>query len=318
MQPLERLVNLVALLLESRRPMTFEEIRERMPGAYEQADLDTAKRMFERDKDILRDIGIPIDVVPTDVWDAEQGYTIHKDEYYVPEITFTAEEISALFVAARTAGQDTSAEEAVRKLLYGAEGGILAGSTGVPPSLEGGPSDGRLTAVAEAIAERRRVRFDYRTARGEGSERHVDPYGLVFRGGHWYLVGMDQGRSEVRAFRVSRVASDLTDEGEGGSPPQGFRASDHVQPGPWPPGEPNDRARVALSPEIAWLAAQSLIGMETLATREDGWVEVALPAGEPAWIASWVLSYGPDAEVLEPPALRDEVLRRLETMITGG
>ena len=67
-----------------------------------------------------------------------------------------------------------------------------------------------------------------------------------------------------------------------------------------------------------WLAAQSLIGMETLATREDGWVEVALPAGEPAWIASWVLSYGPDAEVLEPPALRNEVLRRLETMITGG
>ncbi len=134
MQPLERLVNLVALLLDSRRPMTFEEIRERMPGAYEQSDLDTAKRMFERDKDILRDIGIPIEVVATDVWDAEQGYTIPKDEYYLPEITFTAEEISALFVAARTGGQDTSAEEAVRKLLYGAEGAILAGSSHCRPT----------------------------------------------------------------------------------------------------------------------------------------------------------------------------------------
>lgn len=318
MQPLERLVNLVALLLESPRPMTFEEIRERMPGAYEQSDLDTAKRMFERDKDILRDIGIPIEVVATDVWDAEQGYTIPKDEYYLPEITFTAEEISALFVAARTGGQDTSAEEAVRKLLYGAEGAILAGSTGVPLSPDGGPTDARLTAAAEAIAERRRVRFAYRTARGEGSERHVDPYGLVFRGGHWYLVGMDHDRGELRAFRVSRLASDLADEGDGGSPPDGFRAADHVQPGPWPPGEPYDPARVALSPDVAWVAAQSVVGIETLATRDDGWVEVALPAGEPAWIASWVLSYGPDAEVLEPPALRDEVLRRLEAMIAGA
>jgi proteasome accessory factor B len=315
MQPLERLVNLVALLLESRRPLTFEEIRERMPGAYEQADLDTAKRMFERDKDILRDIGVPIEVVATDVWDAEQGYTISKDEYYLPEITFTAEEISALFVAARTGGQDTSAEEAVRKLLYGAEGGILAGTTGVPLSPDGGPTDARLTAAAEAIAEHRRVRFAYRTARGEGSERHVDPYGLVFRRGHWYLVGMDRNRGDLRAFRVSRLASDLGDDGESSSPPDGFHAADHVHPGPWPPGEPQDRARIALSPDVAWIATRNVVGIETLATRDDGWIEVALPAGEPSGIASWVLSYGPDAEVLEPPALRDEVLRRLEAMI---
>jgi proteasome accessory factor B len=318
MQPLERLVNLVALLLDSRRPLTFEEIRERMPGAYEQTDLDTAKRMFERDKDILRDIGIPVEVVATDVWDAEQGYTIPKDDYYLPEIAFTAEEISALFVAARTGGQETSAEEAVRKLLYGAEGGILAGSTGVPMSPDGGPTDARLTAAAEAIAERRRVRFDYRTARGEASERHVDPYGLVFRGGHWYLVGMDRDRGDLRAFRVSRLVSELEDEGDGGSPPHGFRAADHVQPGPWPPGEQHDRARVALSPDVAWIAARSVADVETLVTRDDGWVEIALPAGEPAWIASWVLSYGPDAEVLEPAALRVEVFRRLEAMIAGA
>jgi predicted DNA-binding transcriptional regulator YafY len=114
------------------------------------------------------------------------------------------------------------------------------------------------------------------------------------------------------------MASDLEDEGDGGSPPPGFRAADHVQPGPWPPGEQRDRARVALSPDVAWIAARSVAGVETLVTREDGWVEIAVPAGEPAWIASWVLSYGPDAEVLEPPALRDEVLRRLEATISGA
>ncbi|HYX80342.1 MAG TPA: DNA-binding transcriptional regulator, partial [Actinomycetota bacterium] len=82
MQPLERLVNLVALLLDSRRPLTFEEIRERMPEGYPQEDEDSAKRMFERDKDLLRDIGVPIEAVATDAWDVERGYVIRKDRYY--------------------------------------------------------------------------------------------------------------------------------------------------------------------------------------------------------------------------------------------
>ena len=90
MQPLERLVNLVALLLESRIPLTFDQIREKLAEAYEHEDVNSAKRMFERDKDVLRDIGVPIEVVATDVWDAEQGYTIPKDRYYLPEIRLHA------------------------------------------------------------------------------------------------------------------------------------------------------------------------------------------------------------------------------------
>ncbi|HEX2425981.1 MAG TPA: DNA-binding transcriptional regulator, partial [Actinomycetota bacterium] len=82
MHPLERLVNLVALLLESPLPLTFDQIRDAMPEAYAQQEVATAKRMFERDKDILRDIGVPIEVTATDPWDVEQGYTIPKDRYY--------------------------------------------------------------------------------------------------------------------------------------------------------------------------------------------------------------------------------------------
>jgi len=94
MHPLERLVNLVALLLESTRPLTFDQIRDAMPEAYAQQEVATAKRMFERDKDILRDVGVPIEVAGTDAWDVEQGYTIPKDRYYLPEIDLTPEEIS--------------------------------------------------------------------------------------------------------------------------------------------------------------------------------------------------------------------------------
>jgi proteasome accessory factor B len=315
MQPLERLVNLVALLLESRKPLTFEEIREKLAEAYEHGDINSAKRMFERDKDVLRDIGVPIQVTPIDVWDAEQGYSIPKDRYYLPEISFAPEEITALVVAARSGG-DTSAEDAVRKLLSGAGDGILASSAPalVPVGAERVPA---LEAAGEAVAGGRRVRFSYRTARGEVSERVVDAYGLAVRGGNWYLVGLDEDRGEVRSFRLSRVASVLADEGEATSPPEGFRAADHVRPGPWNAGEAGTVAEVAFSGDVAWWAVRGVPDAEVIGSRPDGWSVVRVPAEPGVSLASWVLSFGPDAEAIAPEELRDEVVRRLEASLVG-
>ena len=228
MHPLERLVNLVALLLESRTPLTFDQIRGKLAEGYGHEDASSAKRMFERDKDVLRDIGVPIEVVATDAWDVEHGYAIDKERYYLPDIAFTPEELSALFIAVRSAG-DISAEDAVRKLLSGADRGILAGLG--PPAL-GGETDPNLPRAAEAVAGSGRVRFSYRTSRGERSDRTVDAFGLAVRGGHWYLVGMDRDRGDIRSFRLSRVSGDVEIAGEGTEPPPGFRAADHVQAGP--------------------------------------------------------------------------------------
>jgi proteasome accessory factor B len=313
MQPLERLVNLVALLLESRRPLTFDEIREKLGEAYEHGDVNSAKRMFERDKDVLRDIGVPIEVSATDVWDAEQGYTIAKERYYLPEIRFTVEEITALAVAARS-GADTAAEDAVRKLLSGATEGILATlPSDVGPVTE--TATETLTAAAEAVAGSRRVRFAYRTASGASAERTVDAYGLAVRGGHWYLVGLDRDRDEIRSFRLSRVASSLTEDGQAEPPPEGFRASDHVRTAPWGPGEGEGSATVAFAPDVAWWATTGIAGVEDLETRADGWSVVRLPATPGESLAAWVLSFGPAAEALEPPELRDEVVRRLGSAV---
>jgi proteasome accessory factor B len=317
MHPLERLVDLVALLLESRTPLTFEQIRDALREAYDQDDVDTAKRMFERDKDALRDIGVPVEVAYTDAWEVEQGYTIPKDRYYLPEIAFTPEEISALLIAARTGGEGGPAEDAVRKLLCGADGGILAGSASAPLTAEGGVSDERLTAAAEAVLERRAVTFGYRTARGEVAERFVDPYGLVCRAGHWYLVGLDRERGGIRAFRVSRFSTDLTVAGEGSPPPSGFHAAQHVQAGPWGPGEAHEHARIAFAPDVAWWATRGLPAAEVCTRRSDGWVEVEVPAGPGAGLVPWILSFGPDAEVLEPPSLRDEIIERLELTLAS-
>jgi predicted DNA-binding transcriptional regulator YafY len=312
MEPLERLLNLVGLLLESRGPRTFDEIREVLEP-YRQENVDSAKRMFERDKDLLREFGVPLELVDVDAWGGEQGYVIRKERYYLPEIAFTPQELGALFVAAQSGSEDTTpAEQAVRKLLTGVEGGGILAMAGGGPLASG--SDARsplVVGAADAAERRRRVRFGYRTSSGEGSERTVDAYAVVFRRGHWYLVGFDHGRDDVRAFRLSRLTTDLTDVGEGSEPPEGFRATEHVQPGPWSPA-PEDRATIAFAPEVAWWAASAQAGAEVSDPRADGWVEVTVAFGDETSVADWVLTFGPQAEVLAPASLRAAVIERLE------
>jgi proteasome accessory factor B len=313
--PLERLLNLVGLLLETPRPLTFDDIAERMEG-YGGDNRDSAKRKFERDKDTLREYGVPVDLVDTDVWGTEQGYLIRKEAYYLPEIAFTPEEITALFVAAQSGTDAQGASTAVRKLLYGAEGGVLTGMGG-SPLVAASDSPGERVALAAAAAEgRRRVRFGYRNARGETSDREVDAYGVVFRGGHWYLVGLDRGHDEVRAFRLSRCTSDPADVGEGSEPPEAFHAADAVEGGPWT-AAPDDAAEVAFADGAAALALASFPGAHPERTDADGRQVVTIPMADEEAAAAAILQYGPDAEVLGPASLRRRVRARLEVLAGG-
>jgi predicted DNA-binding transcriptional regulator YafY len=165
--------------------------------------------------------------------------------------------------------------------------------------------------ATEAARDRRRVRFGYRTSQGKASERQVDVYAVVFRGGRWYLVGHDHEREDVRAFRLSRLTTDLADAGEGREPPAGFRAAEHVAAGPWAV-DSEERATVVFAPKVAWWAAGTMAGAEEGATREDGWVEVTVPFADEDALASIVLQFGEDAIVDRPGSLRDAVIRRLE------
>ena len=140
----------------------------------------------------------------------------------------------------------------------------------------------------------------------------MDAYGLTVRGGHWYLVGLDAGRGEVRSFRLSRFSSDPLDLGEGSAPPEGFRVAEHVQAGPWGPGEPETTATIAFAPDVAWWAVKGVAGAEATRTGDDGWVEIRVPYQPGESLASWVLSFGPEAEAVDPPELRDEIVARLE------
>jgi proteasome accessory factor B len=308
--PLERLINLVALLLDTNRPLTFDEIRRSL-GAYDQTDRESAKRQFERDKEVLRNVGIPVEVAPTDPWEVDEGYRIPRERYELPDISFTPEEAAALFVAAHGASEGSDASEAFRKLLPGTDRGVLSaiGDEGGAAVDVSGP---HLQQIADAVARRRRIRFTYRPAEGEESGREVDAWGLVFRRGAWYLVGGDRDRGEPRSFRLSRMVSEIAERGQAEAPPPDFRAADHLTAGPWGVGEPERTVRVAFSPKVAWWALSGFREAQTLGTREDGWTEADVPAGADEAFVSWVLSFGPDAEVLEPKDLREAVVLALE------
>ena len=318
MHPLERLINLVALLLQARNPLTFDEIRTEMPEAYGHADAASAKRMFERDKDVLREIGIPVEVAATDIWEKEQGYRIPKDRYYLPEITFTPEEVWALFVAAHAPGEGGEAERAFWKLATGVDTDVLAMISERAPAPGLDASGPHLGTIADALARHRRIRFRYRPAHGKAGQREVDPYALLFRSGNWYLVGRDSARQDVRAYRLSRLRGPVKEAGDGTPAPEGFDAAKHVQAGPWGVGEPRGTARVAFSPKVAPWAVPSTTGAKIVGTADDGWVEVEIPSGASDAFASWVLSFGADARLIAPRSLRDDVVDRLEAVLADA
>jgi proteasome accessory factor B len=312
MHPLERLIDLVALLLEARRPLTFDEIRDLIP-AYQHDDSASAKRMFERDKDTLRDVGVPVELAPTDPWEVEQGYRIPKEHYYLPEVSFTPEEVWALFVAAYAPGEGGEAELAFQKLSSGMETNVLAMAERAPtPGVDrSGP---HLGAIADAMARRRAVRFRYRSARGRAGQREVDPYSLVFRRGYWYVVGLDRSRHEQRSFRLSRILGAVKEIGPAAPAPEGFDASRLLEAGPWGLGAPPDRARVLFSPRVAWWAIPSTPGASAVRARRDGWVEAEVSASQTDSFVSWVLSFGADAQVVSPATIRDAVVDRLRSL----
>ena len=312
MESLERLLDLVQFLLSRHVPVTFTEIRDRMPDAYGQANLQTAKRMFERDKDLLREQGIPIETRPVDDLGGELGYIIDRRAYALPDVALTPEEIGALMVVAQPTTGDVAALGAVRKLLAGARDRALLGSLG---DLAGPaePRSARVDAAVAAAADRRHVRFPYRTADGVEGERAVDAWAVVLRAGRWYLVGLDVDRGEPRAFQIRRMVGDPVIDGDGSPRPAGFVAADHV--GGSLGGGGARTARIAVAAEILPAVLAQSAGRVVGASADRTVVECVFD--DVAWLASWVLSFGDRAVVEGPVDLRGEIVARLEAVARG-
>lgn len=205
----ERLLNLLIMLLVQDRPVPKEKIREVL---YKDVTGDAFERKFDRDKEELRGLGVPIEVLPLDeFFDDEVGYRIPPDEYALPEITFTAEEAAVVALAGKVWGHASVADDAaaaLRKLSP-----VLPAANSAPavlPQFQIHADEPTFDVFWQATQERRTVTFDYRRpGQTVTSRRTLQPWGVVRHSGRWYVVGQDLSRGgQERVFRLSRVQGD--------------------------------------------------------------------------------------------------------------
>jgi len=306
----ERLLSIVVLLLSTRRYLTAEQIRAAVHGY--PSDGESFKRMFERDKEELRDLGIPLDMGTNGALDDEVGYRIPRQAYELPDIRLEPDEAAVLAVAARVWHRAELAGAAAGALLKLRAAGVEAEETaqpGIEPRLQAG--EAAFAPLWEAVRDRRPVTFRYRAAgRSEAQQRELEPWGVVNRHGRWYVAGHDRARQAVRAFRLSRIDGQVEFSGPAGSVtvPPDADARELVRS--WDDGPVPPRSAVLSVRTGAGL------GIRRQATREvagtDGWDEVETPFAEVAWFSEHLASFGPDVIVREPADLRDAVITRLK------
>lgn len=314
MRRIERLINLIAALLDARLPLTAEEIRDRIAG-YDQDTHEAFRRAFERDKETLRSLGIPVETRKVDpLYDASpDGYLIPKDRYYLPDLDLEADEAAALRIAADAVlGSADAARAGLMKLQIGAPT-VPAGGPQLVWGADVAAEQPHLAALYEATMRRTPVRFAYLRAGAEEAEtRSVEPYGLVHRRGHWYLVCRDRDRNALRAFKLSRIEGSIRHLEGVYSVPEGFDPAAHLPREAWELGaETGVEAVVRFDAPLRWWAEQNLAGAPGTEGPE-GSLDVAIPVANVDALVSWIVGFGDGVEIVAPDSARRRLVEHLE------
>ncbi|QGQ19338.1 WYL domain-containing protein [Cellulomonas sp. JZ18] len=319
--PAERLLNLVIALVNTPGRMTKEQVRASVAGYQDATSTEAFERMFERDKDTLRELGIPVLTVTHAGHGDDVGYRIDTERWSLPPVELTAAELGVLALAAQL-WQDQSlradSSRALTKLRAvgsGPEAGDLV--AGLAPRVRAGGE--AFAPLVDAVQARQAVRFTYHAATtGEVRVRHVEPWKLLARRGGWVLLARDRDRGASRSFRLSRIRGAVRAVGEPGAfdPPTPEELADASRT--WAGDGPERLALLAVAPERAG-------AVRARATAPPA--DVVLPPGAGpvlaardlvavpfrlAWeLAEELVGYGDAVVVLEPADVRDEVLRLL-------
>lgn len=313
MDRLERLVNLVIALRETRHPMTAREVHDRVAG-YGHSGAPAFRRMFERDKADLRALGVPVETVAVGAWEEEIGYRIDPARYDLPDLRLEPRELAALALAVEATGLGDEAGGGLRKLEVDAGDPPPWPDPSAPLNIDV-DSPHRATLI-EAAVTRTPVRFAYRPPGRAPAERDLDPHALVHRRGRWYVVGHDHARGERRAFRLDRIEGGVRRAGPPGAfdPPDGIRVDDVV---PATAAGP-ETAEVLAAPHVAWqVARRARGGGRPARVAGEEWTAFTVAVGDPDEFIGWALEHGPDLVVSAPPELRDAVTHRLSTVADG-
>ncbi len=314
----ERLLGLVVCLLSTRRYLTADQIRQAVPGYPEQDDL--FKRMFERDKEDLRELGVPLETGVNHPFDEDPGYRIRQQAYELPELRLEADEAAVLGLAARVWQRAELAGAAAGALLKLRAAGIDAvdehpAPQGIEPRL--GTPEPTFGPLWEAVRDRRPVTFSHRAAgRSEPQRRELEPWGVVNRHGRWYVAGWDRDRKAARVFRLSRIAGAVRFCGPPGSVtvPDGVDVRELVRDWDSPAREHTAVLRVRSGAGVG-LRQHAVSVRADDQTAADGWDLVTTRFADVGSFADYAAWFGPDVVVLDPPDLREAVIARLKGVL---
>ena len=305
----ERMLNLLFVLLNASVPLTREQIRDRVPG-YGDSN-DAFERMFERDKAALRELAIPLETKPVDLFhDDVLGYRIDRSDWLMPEIVLTAQERTYLSLAAsawQSAQLSTAAKQAVRRIDAQESDDLPV----VPVSLAKGRR--HITEILEGITDNKTIAFDYvGLLDAKPVRRTVDPWRVLLHSGHWYLIGFDQDKGELRSFRTDRIVGDIsiTKDAILEPAPTDFEVHDIVAQ--WESGEALAlQAKLLVRPgrgaSLRLLASECNIGSE--------WDELTVPYFHESQLVGLIAGACDVVRVVEPIALHDAVSRVIVTTL---
>ncbi len=311
----ERLLSLVVCLLSARRYLTATQVRAAVPGYPE--SFEAFKRMFERDKDELRELGIPLETGMNSPADEEFGYRISRQAYELPDIRLEPDEVAMLGLAARVWRRAELAGAADGALLKLRAAGADAQDDTSQPRIEprvqtAEPAFGRLW---EAVRDSRPVAFAYRLpGRSSALRRNLEPWGVAYRRGRWYVVGLDTDRGAERVFRLSRIEGTVSFTGPAGAVtvPPGTDVRAAIRDWDHEPATPR--------PCLLRVRAGAGHGLRRYAERIaadqcPGWDLVEVSYSDTGWWSEHIASFGSDVVVLEPSDLRDAVIGRLKGVL---
>jgi proteasome accessory factor B len=350
---LQRHLDIIAYLVGRRLPVSVEELMEGIPAYAEKwntgknTDRESVRRMFERDKDDLREAGIPLKTIKYNIdygATETEGYIIEKRDFYLPYLKLVSGQVkppSQHRAPARIAELEIKqvdapvalealrrvmevpgfplkreAKSAFRKLAFDLDPDAFSDVSSV---LVIDATEGQLTTnlkkLSDALLARKRVTFHYRGMyRGQDTEREVNGYGLLFQSGHWYLIGHDSTRNDIRIFRVGRMTDVAPNPRKPNtadySIPNDFSIDVYVGRQAWELGDDEEpiEAKVRFRFPLTLWAERNRYG-EVVEQHNDGsqmrvfMVQQVLP------FARWLLSLQTDVEVIEPEELRLEVER---------
>lgn len=308
----ERLMNLVIALLVSPGYVSKDRIRHVVEGYRDHSD-EAFDRMFERDKEDLRDIGVDIEVGSYDLgFGDELGYRIQRDEFELPELVLDPAEAAVIGLAARVWQHARLADHTAAALIKLKAAGLPVDPdslSGLEPRLAA--SEPAFEPLWDAVVSRTPVGFSYARPGQDATPREIEPWSVLSWHGHWYVAGMDRGRAEPRLFRLSRITGNVSPAGA--------------------PGEyevPEDTDVRAMATELFPAADQTAtlqvrpgaaLGLRRRATSvlplDDGWDELSVPYSSLSEIGGEASAHAPDVVVSGPQDLRDRVREQLRRMV---